>query len=290
MKLTKIHLYTAACILLSLKVYSQVPAVQQPQGAAQQVQQKRAEPACLGRFATREEADEFLKTATISKGKGIAVGVTLPQKVTLTKDGRQESGIFKSIDVRKPGTTQLPTGPEVDFKDSWKFELAVYELDKMMNLNMIPPVVERTYGREKGSLQLWIDDCMTEMDRIKKKVSAPDQNDWNLQLLRVFIFDNLVYNIDRNAGNLLVTPDWQIIMIDHTRCFKNMDQLKAAKDLTSFSKSMIESLKTLNKENLKAQCGKYLSGMEIDSVLKRRDKILVLYDKAAANSPARIYP
>jgi len=290
MKLTKIHLYTTACILLSLQVYSQVPAVQQPQGDAQQVQQKRVKPACLGRFATREEADEFLKTATISKGKGIAVGVTLPQKVTLTKDGRQESGIFKSIDVRKPGTTKLPTGPEVDFKDSWKFEVAVYELDKMMNLNMIPPVVERTYGRERGSLQLWIDDCMTEMDRIKKKVSAPDQNDWNLQLLRVFIFDNLVYNIDRNAGNLLITPDWQIIMIDQTRCFKNMDQLKAAKDLTSFSKSMIESLKTLNKENLKAQCGKYLSNMEIDSVLKRRDKILVLYDKAAVDSPARIYP
>jgi len=63
-------------------------------------------------------------------------------------------------------------------------------------------------------------------------VSAPDQNDWNLQLLRVFIFDNLVYNIDRNAG----TPDYAGLadnMIDHTAASKH-GQLKAAKDLTSF--------------------------------------------------------
>jgi hypothetical protein len=30
-------------------------------------------------------------------------------------------------------------------------------------------------------------------------------------------FDQLIYNTDRNLGNLLIDGDWRIWMIDHTR-------------------------------------------------------------------------
>jgi len=159
----------------------------------------------------------------------------------------------------------------------------------MLNLHTIPPVVERTHATSKGSLQLWIDGCMTELERSAKKMQPPGPMGWRQQMYRVRVFDNLIYNIDRNLGNLLITPDWQLIMIDHTRCFKSLGELRAPKDLTFFSKSLMESLKGLNEKDCEARCGKYLTVMEIRSMLERRNKILALYEKVA-QTPGAVYP
>jgi len=154
---------------------------------------------------------------------------------------------------------------------------------------MIPPVVERTHGTQKGSMQLWIDGCMTELERTQKKMQPPGPMGWRQQIYKVRVFDNLIYNIDRNLGNLLITPDWRVIMIDHTRCFKSLGELRMAKDLTFFSKSLMESLRGLNEKDCDARCGRYLTGPEIKSTLERRDKILALYEKAA-DTPGAVYP
>jgi len=36
----------------------------------------------------------------------------------------------------------------------------------------------------------------------------------------VRLFDQLIYNTDRNLGNLLIDKSWRLWMIDHTRAFK----------------------------------------------------------------------
>ena len=33
------------------------------------------------------------------------------------------------------------------------------------------------------------------------------------------MFDNLIHNPDRNAGNLIVDDDWNLYLIDHSRAF-----------------------------------------------------------------------
>lgn len=285
-----------AFLTLTFAAYSMMPLQEAPQepaqpaaAAAPQAQQAPSRPPCLGKFDTYEEAEEFLTTAQIVKSKGVPVGVTLPREVTLEKDGRQETAVFKTIDDRKPGLTQLKTGPEIDFKDSWKFEIAAYELNRMLNLDMIPPVVERKYGTQKGSLQLWIDGCMTETERSTKKIQPPGPMGWRQQIFKVRVFDNLIYNFDRNLGNLLITPDWRLIMIDHSRSFKSLDALRSPKDLTFFSASLMESLQALNKEDLEAKCGHYLNGFEIGTLLKRRDRILAIYRKVV-DTPGAVYP
>jgi hypothetical protein len=293
MKAKTILVSAVAFLVLALTTYSQAPLPQTPQEPAQpaqpQVQQAPVKLPCLGKFSSYDEAEEFLRTAKITKSKGVPVGVTLPQKMTLEKDGREETAVFKTIDERKPGVTRLEAGPEVDFKDSWKFEVAAYELNRMLKMDMIPPAVVRTHGTQKGSLQLWIDGCMTELERTKKKMQAPGPMGWRQQMFKVRVFDNLIYNIDRNLGNLLITPEWQLIMIDHTRCFKSLGELVHPKDLTFFSMSLMESLKGLNRKDCEERCGKYLTGLEISAMLERRDKILALFQKAA-DTPGAIYP
>jgi hypothetical protein len=88
--------FKAMILLVSVSVFLAV-AFSQTAPKAEKI------PPCLGRFASHQEAEDFLRTAKIVKSKALSVGVTGPQKLTLEKDGREEFGVFKSIDERKPG-------------------------------------------------------------------------------------------------------------------------------------------------------------------------------------------
>ena len=146
------------------------------------------------------------------------------------------------MNERKFGITSTQKGNEVDFKDSYLFEIAAYELDKLLGLNMVPPTVERSFNGKKGSVQLWVENCMTEKDRKLKKMDPPDLAIWNTQIFQVRLFDNLLYNIDRNLGNLLIDDEWKVYMIDHSRSFKNLSLVKTPGDLSMFSKATMEAL------------------------------------------------
>ena len=242
-------------------------------------------------FTTREEVESFLRNAEIVKSRGTPVGITNPERLTLD-DGRiQHDAVFKSIDDRKLGIYRLEKSVEFDFKDSWKFEVAAYEIDKLLNLNMVPPTVERSYRGRKGSLQYWVDGCIDEKERLDKKIQPPNPVLWNWQIFKVRVFDQLVYNIDRNLGNTLITPDWRCVMIDHSRTFKNIDDLKSPEELTAFSRSLMAALEKLAESSLTEKCGQYLTPPEISTTLKRRDKILEIYRRLAKEKGGSVlYP
>ncbi|HJZ13078.1 MAG TPA: hypothetical protein VJ521_13060, partial [Acidobacteriota bacterium] len=115
-------------------------------------------------LTSREEVEGFLRTATVTKAKYLGVGVANPMKLTLENGTIQHFGVFKAIDERKMGLYKLAGTQEFDFKDSWMFEVAAYELDKALGLNMVPPTVERIYEGKKGSVQWWVPNAMTEGD------------------------------------------------------------------------------------------------------------------------------
>jgi hypothetical protein len=242
-----------------------------------------------GPFASCKEAEDALRSATIIKVNDLGTGVTHPMKVYLRRDNIEFKAIFKTIDQHYHGITRLQKNAEVDFKDSWMYEIAAYELDKMLGLNMVPPTIERIYKGQKGSLQLWIENAMTEKERKEKHLQPPDIDQWNRQIFQLRLFDNLIYNIDRNLGNLLITSDWKIHMIDHSRSFKSLDNLKAPKDLQLFSKTTMESLQNIDILKLKACCSRYLTGPEMTTLLKRRDMIVKQYQTLLTEKGTAIY-
>ncbi|HEY7161215.1 MAG TPA: hypothetical protein VH815_08140 [Acidobacteriota bacterium] len=240
-------------------------------------------------FASYQEAEQALRTGTILKVKDLGSGTTHPMKVYLQRNNVEFKAVFKTIDQHYHGITRMQKNSEVDFKDSWMYEIAAYELDKLLGLNMVPPTVQRIYKGQKGSLQLWIEDAMTEKQRKEMHLQPPDVDQWNRQILQLRLFDNLIYNIDRNLGNLLITSDWKIHMIDHSRSFKTLDILKAPNDLQLFSKSTMESLQNIDLLKLKACCSHYLTGPEMNTLLKRRDIILEQYQTLLAEKGPAIY-
>ncbi len=251
----------------------------------------QSQTAVSGPDSSPEEIEHFLRTARVTKSKLLGTGVTLPHKLTLTDGNVVHNGIFKTIDEHKSGMTQLSSGGEVDFKDSWKYEVAAYEMDKLLGIGMVPVTVEREVEHETGSLQIWIENAMTEADRVKKKLTPPDPETWNNAMFKVRVFDALIYNFDRNLGNLLIGPDWKLYMIDHTRSFKILSELKSPGGLTRFSVSLMEALKKLDKMTVREKCGRYLTGPEIEGMFSRRDKIVQIYTRLVAEKDASItYP
>jgi len=227
-----------------------------------------------GQIIQGDDVERFLTQAKVVRQQGIPLGVTLPKKLTLELDGTRQFAAFKVIDEGPVPTKQLDRGIELQFQDSWRTEVAAYELDKLIGLGMVPATIERTIDGKHGSVQFWIVSKMDEEQRLKQKLSAPNPIAWNQQVAKMRIWDNLIYNTDRNLGNILITDDWKIRLIDHSRTFRPFDQLKDPKVPATFSRSLLARLEALTEPALKEHLGKYLTPYQIQGLLKRRDAIL----------------
>jgi len=259
---------------------------------AQEAQLEAAKP--YGLLLNGEEAEAFLRTARVVAKKPIGVGITNSHRVTLNDGVRTLRAAWKTIDTSKLGITQMEGGGfQVDFRDTYKFEIAAYELDKLVGLDLVPPTVERQIKDERGSLQLWVEGVMTEADRTKQKIKIPDPDRWNAQLYKLRLLHQLTYDTDHNnIRNVLVDPAFRVYAIDFSRAFRKYHTLLVEKDLTRFSRSALEGLRRLDQPVLVTKLGRWLTGPEIVALLKRRDRILALAQRLVAEKGEKtvLYP
>ncbi|NWF84558.1 MAG: hypothetical protein HXY18_12090 [Bryobacteraceae bacterium] len=235
---------------------------------------------------TREQKEQFLRTAKVVSTRGTSKGVTGVLRATLrSEDGSltHEAAISR-IDEKKP-QFQTDRGTELNFRDTYKFNIAAYRLSVLLGLDMVPPHVERSHAGSTSSFCWWVDDVlMDEGERLKKKAKPPDLNDFNAQYSIVQVFDQLIYNVDRNQGNLLITKDWKLWMIDHGRAFRLHHTLENPKVLKMCERNLLAKMKALDQPALKRELGPYLTDMEIQGLLKRRDRIVAFFDKAGESA------
>ncbi len=233
----------------------------------------------------REKWEEFLATAEVIDEEqpfSDREAVTKPWVITLEKDGVTNKAIWKNPEGRMKG-----------FMENWRWEIAAYLLDKYLNLNMVPPTVERRFQGNRGSCQLWVDSMMSLKQKVEDKVKTPSYKIfyWNRALYLQRAFDNLIANEDRHQNQYLITDDWRMILIDHSRTFrtskkftKNLIYDEKYKEGPTFimreiPKDLYEKLKTLNIEVIKEVVGEYLTDEEIEATLKRRDLMIEWLDK-----------
>jgi hypothetical protein len=213
------------------------------------------------------EVEEYLKTAKVVKFNDVPVGVTRPRRGFFEPGGPVNSIVFKALmPSRKTG-----------FWESYKSEIAAYELDKLLGLGMVPPTVEKKIDGAYGSAQFWVEHCTLLRER--DTATAPDIGAWNRQVYRQRVWDNLVANIDRNQGNLLVDQAWNLILIDHSRAFTGTMQMPFP--MRKIDRELYAKLKELDEVTLKERLGKLL----LDGpkpILKRRDKIVENFEKLIA--------
>lgn len=235
---------------------------------------------------TDAETEQWLLKAELLKSKGISKGVTGSVQATLSDGKITHDAHIQSIDESKR-EFQSAKGTEFNFRDSWTFNIAAYKIDRLIGLNMTPVSVSRRFRSKPSAWTWWVDDViMDEGDRLKKKTTPPDLNLWNQQTQLMHMFDQLIYNVDRNMGNLLITKNWRLWTIDHTRAFRTHDVLKSPGSVTRCDRQVFEGLKRLDKDILKKEVGSVLDEWQIRSLLARRDAIVA---KLETLGPAALF-
>jgi hypothetical protein len=214
--------------------------------------------------------------------------VTSPKRLTLTNGTLTHDAAFQAVDERQTvanlsGGNRSPS-VEMNFVDAYRYNLAAYALSELLDLAYMMPVhVERRWNGKLGSLSWWVDTLMDEGERLKKKIEPPSSTNWNHQMYRMRVFAALVRDTDRNLGNVLVTPDWKVMMIDFTRAFRLQTQLVYGKDLGKIDRALLPRLEALSKDSVKKAVEHQLTGPEIDALLKRRDMIVTHFRKLIAD-------
>src|SRR5262245_22489001 len=166
------------------------------------------------------EVEDFLKKGRFVAREPLGSGVSKSFKVTIEREGEKQFAVLKTIDQKRPGAHLNASGQmEIDFQDSWRTEVAAYEFDKLIGLGMVPATIARKspYDERPASLQLWVEASLTEAKRRQKAVIPPDAEYWAEQFSAMYVFDALIYNMDRHPDNLLISDTFDVRLIDHSR-------------------------------------------------------------------------
>ncbi len=231
-------------------------------------------------IAKRQEIEEFLKTAEIVRSEDIPEGVTKPIRLYLKKGDVEMSGAWKN-----------PKGMQKGHLEGWQYEISAYEMDKLLNLNLIPPTVEREFKGKSGSLQFWVNSQFSELTIFEQKIGIPRSKYNNKQNMKYLAraFDSLIGNDDRTQQNILYTKDWRMILIDHSRAFRSSKRytkklmygkngLKKASGrpqlFRRLPRAFVEKVKALDYDNIKNAVGTYLKDKEIKAILLRKELLL----------------
>ena len=232
---------------------------------------------------TKDEIREFLLNAKVVNSKHTGKGITDPWRLTLSDGTITHDGGFQAIDEHKPRMQFANGTVELNFVDSYKYNIAAYVLAEMVGLdNMVPVYVERKWKGQSGSLSWWLPVKMDEADRLKQKISAPDTDAWNKQMYKVRVFDELVYDSDPNLTNVLITEDWKVWRVDFSRAFRLFKDVKDTKNLVKCDRQLLDKMKALNESELKQKTKGLLTEPEVQAVMARRDKIVTYFQKLVA--------
>jgi len=229
---------------------------------------------------TKDQIKTFLSKAKVVASKQSSKGVTSPWRLTLSDGTVTHDASFQAIDEHKTNVTMASGRTEMNFVDSYKYNIAAYALAELLGMDdMLPVYVERSWKGNPGSLSWWLPVKMDEADRVKQNIKVPDPDAWNNQMYKIRVFDQLVYDDDPNLTNVLIGPDFKIYRVDFSRAFRLYKDLRDPKNLVRCDRQLLEKLKALDANQLSEKTKRYLSKDEVKAVMARRDKIVAQFQQ-----------
>ena len=248
------------------------------QAVAPQAPATAAAPASPSANWTDAQIESFLLQARVLNTRPAGKGVTNSLRATMSDGVVTHDAHIQTVEQYKK-VFKSKAGVELNFRDSWQFNVAAYRLDRLIGLGMVPVSVERRWDGSPGSYTWWIDDVrMDEGGRLKEQLEAPDAVSWYEQTHHLRLFDQLIHNVDRNLGNMVITTDWRVWAIDHTRAFRTSKDLKTPSYVRRIDRQVLARLKALDREGLRKTLRPFLRNGEIDAVLARRKAIVKLLE------------
>ncbi|MFC1654186.1 metallophosphoesterase [Myxococcota bacterium] len=229
-------------------------------------------------FSSHQQVLDFLRTARVVSSKEFKDGVNTNKKLMLEKDGVRARAILRLEHVIKDAPLKIGRR-NMHFRDSYTGEIAAYQLNRMLGMDNLPPVVKRNVEGYPGSLQLWVEESISEYQRKTSGRQPPDMDEFDRQVNDMRVFDNLINNTDRHAKNRLIDKRWKLWLIDHTRTFGKDKYLPLPYSMKSCSPKLRRALELLDEKQVRARLKHYLSGDELDALFVRLRLLLEFLER-----------
>ena len=183
--------------------------------------------------------------------------------------------MFKHEDTRYPDF-RFSDGREVeDVRDSYRHEIAAYELDRLLGLDIVPPCVERKIGSKTGSLCFWVEGSMTEAERRERGLQPSDPEWYKGQLWEIELFQQLIADVDySDLRNLIVDDRLRIHKVDSSMAFDPEPDLLTGLYSSHLSRRLINGLENLEKKQLNTVLQPWLHKDQRSALWERRKRIL----------------
>lgn len=212
-----------------------------------------------GAFMTASEIETLLSTGEVISRTEDGSGRVL---LSIT-DGQQSLDAFFAEPLRKG------VYPEA----------AAYQLDRLLDLNMVPVTVRRAIDGVEGSLQFvptrWIDEMQRYTEGTGGGAMCPLPEQWNAMM----IFDTLTHNNYRVARTMRYNQsNWQLMLSDHARAFATSSSRPSNTKNTELriGDSWREALEALTDETIDETFSELLDRRRMRALAKRRDLLLAL--------------
>ena len=170
-----------------------------------------------------------------------------------------------------------------------KRERAAYLVDRFLGFGLVPPTVIREQGSWIGSAHDFIDD-----HRVGFELEKSEKLDLKDDFIKMWLFDYIIWNSDRNVGNWLV-KNKKLYAIDHGLSFAPTDILRFYHNF--FDESIPQEIKQKildfssweqGREVLRTMLKEQLTSEEADACLARIDVLanwLKDHDEIPGNIP-----
>jgi hypothetical protein len=211
----------------------------------------------------RPQLEEVLRTANVISVTYAGMPKSSARIVRLEWDEFELRAAWKSGGDRERGK-----GLRSDLA-----ELAAYEIDKLMGLDMVPPTVPRLVEGQQGAITFWVNGVRVYRDAQE----IPNTPQWSRQISRMKLYDSLIGNNGRNLANMIVDQNDNLLLIDHTRAFSSDRTLKDPP--SQFDRRLVEKLKALDTPQSRRHLKSVLGDDEIASLMARRDGLVAHLQK-----------
>ncbi|HUE86654.1 MAG TPA: hypothetical protein VMO26_11325 [Vicinamibacterales bacterium] len=231
---------------------------------------------------TPDRQRDFLLTAKVVNSRPIGRGITGSLRLTLSDGTLTHDAAFQTIDDRTSEAGRRRgerRAGELNFVDSYKYNIAAYEISRLLGVDdMMPVTVERRWRGQTGSLTWWVDDVlMDEAARETSPLQPPRPLDFQRQRMKMLVFAELVGDVDRNKGNVLYTSGWRVVMIDFTRAFRLHRELRQPETLTTIERALWQRLQGLTRDTLRRVTDRHLTLEETGGVMRRHARLIEHY-------------
>lgn len=218
----------------------------------------------------QKEMEAFLRMATILTAiPDENLGRTEPWIIDL-KDGEIErKGFFKHVNRCRPSAQA----------DCYKYELAAYEMSKLLGLEIILPVVERVIKARPGSLAMFLPSSWVSLKKINEgNTVIKEEEAFHINMLDILVFDNLCYtgleDEDLNE-DIYVDPETGFVCrTDFSQGFAPAPALIPLREVTHCSDMLRQNLADLDDNAIRKAMKPFLNEQEIAALIVRKNMLL----------------